>query len=267
MWFTNKSEHVVGRIPSSGPRTIRKYSLDRGIDPFQLTAGPDGAIWFTELSVARITRVTTGGQVASFSLPRAGTSLWGIAAGPDGAVWFTESNAAGDAIGRVTPGGVITEFPLPNPDSGPGGIATGPDGALWFTERNGDRIGRLLPDSARPPAGGGPGGGTVTQPTRPGRVLGVKPRRLTVPPRGRRNLAIRLDLARRLKVAARLQPAAGAKRRALSRTSRKLAAGRHTLRLPLPRGLRAGKLQVVVELIEGGRVASRVTVPVVATRR
>jgi virginiamycin B lyase len=94
-----------------------------------ITAGPDGALWFTANSFG-IGRITTVGAVTVYPLPTASSEgLWGITAGPDGALWFTEFNNG--KIGRITTGGVVTEYPVSAGQ--PQGITAGPDGALWFT--------------------------------------------------------------------------------------------------------------------------------------
>lgn len=114
-----------------------------GSNPQGITAGPDGALWFTEKTGNKIGRITTAGTFTNeFVIPTVASEPAGITTGPDGNLWFAESQAS--RIGRITPGGVITEFTLPAsrvPDS----IVTGPDGNLYFTEQNGDRIGRLNP--------------------------------------------------------------------------------------------------------------------------
>ncbi len=79
-------------------------------DPWGITAGRDGNLWFTEQDKNRIGRITTSGIIAEFSFstrPMAITPR-GITAGPDGNLWFTESG--GDRIGRITTCGRITEF-------------------------------------------------------------------------------------------------------------------------------------------------------------
>jgi virginiamycin B lyase len=116
-------------------------ALTAGSGPFAIARGPDGNLWFTELSGDRIGRITPAGVVTEFPIPTTGGSPVGITAGPDGNLWFTE--AIGQ-IGRITPGGAITEFPLPVAGE-PFGITTGPDGNLWYTVRLGDRIGRVTP--------------------------------------------------------------------------------------------------------------------------
>lgn len=102
-----------------------------------VTAGPDGALWFTgsSPSKAEIGRITTAGAVMDY--PTSNTPGV-IVAGPDGALWFTEYNV--NQIGRITTDGLITEYPLPAQAVW---ITSGPDGALWFTERSAVNIGRI----------------------------------------------------------------------------------------------------------------------------
>jgi streptogramin lyase len=114
--------------------------------PFDITAGPDGNLWFTEIDEGnRIGRITPSGAITEFSRGiRPGGGPTEIAGGPDGNLWFTEYE--GNRVGRITPEGAIVEFSDGiTPHSGPAGIATGPDGNLWFTEAEGNRIGRITP--------------------------------------------------------------------------------------------------------------------------
>src|SRR5713226_2692648 len=107
--------------------------------PLGITAGPDGALWFTESGAGKIGRITPAGAVSEYTLPRGDSDPEGIVAGPDGALWFTEFGI--DRIGRITTAGAISEFSLAL-NSGPRGITAGP-GGLWFTEAASDRIGRI----------------------------------------------------------------------------------------------------------------------------
>ncbi len=125
-----------------------------------ITAGPDGALWFTESSADKIGRITTGGSVTEFAIPTSGADPSGITAGPDGALWFTESSAG--KIGRITTGGSITEFVIPTSGSDPDGITAGSDGALWFTDTGTNSIGRIttggsVTEFAVPASYGSPG--------------------------------------------------------------------------------------------------------------
>ena len=116
-----------------------------------LTAGPDGNIWFTEPFENRIGRITPGGIITEFPIPTPDSDPWGIAAGPDGNLWITEVRA--NRIARMTPAGVVTEFQVPGAHCEKAewwdicdlsGIAAGPDGNLWFTMFWGG-IGRITP--------------------------------------------------------------------------------------------------------------------------
>jgi virginiamycin B lyase len=114
--------------------------------PTVITAGPDGALWFTEANANNIGRITTAGDVTEFAIPTVSSQLSGITAGPDGALWFAE--LAAGKIGRITIDGTITEFVVPTITSNPGNITVGPDGALWFTEGAplASKIGRITTD-------------------------------------------------------------------------------------------------------------------------
>ncbi len=167
--------------PSVSIRTFDGTAVSR---PQGITAGPDGAIWFTNeegRSIGRITvrgvlsrytdpsiltpsgitsgpdgalwflngtgsigQITVGGVVRSFTAFNIGSAI-GIAAGPDGAMWFT---TGGKSIGRITTDGVVTFFVDPTRMRGTYGIASGPDGAVWFTNYLGSSIGRISVEGA-----------------------------------------------------------------------------------------------------------------------
>ena len=80
--------------------------------PFDITAGPDGSLWFVESDHRKIGRITPTGAISEFPDGRLCGSPHGIVMGPDGALWFTEPNTS--TIGRITPAGSITwwfDFP------------------------------------------------------------------------------------------------------------------------------------------------------------
>lgn len=117
--------------------------ISPGAGPVSIVSGPDGNLWFTELSGNRIGRITPLGVVDEVTAGITGGFLAGITAGPDGNLWFTEQSGQ---IGRITPVGVVTEFSVGvSPNAQPFAITSGPDGNLWFTEYNGNRIGRITP--------------------------------------------------------------------------------------------------------------------------
>lgn len=118
--------------------------------PGGVTAGPDGAVWFTELNSypfspggGRIGRLTPAGTLTEYSLGEEDVP-GAITLGPDGNLWFTDAGT--DTIGRITPQGSVTKFGGIVDGGNPQDITTGPDGALWFTEGGynaGNRIGRI----------------------------------------------------------------------------------------------------------------------------
>jgi virginiamycin B lyase len=125
--------------PGSGALTI--YQIAPGLMcggnylPDSITAGPDGALWFTNQN--SIGRITTSGAVTLYPLPGAYPRPNHITAGPDGALWFTdqatkvsETSITGGSVGRITTSGAVTIYPLAS--GSPGAITAGSDGALWF---------------------------------------------------------------------------------------------------------------------------------------
>jgi streptogramin lyase len=145
----------VGRMEPSGSYVEYTTGISNESEPWEIAAGPNGDLWFTEFAVAGSDRTNRIGEinpttheVKEFELPAADKGQqgpFGITAGPDGNVWFTE--LIGNRIGRITPSGEITEFPVPTANSEPIAITNGPDGNLWFAEQDGEKIGRINPTS------------------------------------------------------------------------------------------------------------------------
>ena len=96
--------------------------------PYGITAGSDGALWFTNNGNDSIGRITADGLVTNYT----GTGISQpeeITAAPDGALWFT--NFGNDSIGRITTAGTVSTY---HGTAGkPRAITPGPDRALWFT--------------------------------------------------------------------------------------------------------------------------------------
>jgi virginiamycin B lyase len=110
--------------------------------PYQIVAGPDGNLWFTESDAGQIGRITPSGAITEYPI-RKGGGPYGITVGPDGNLWFTERFA--DLIAKFNPntGQLLAEYSIPTENAQPWGITAGPDGALWFTEEDVDQIGRM----------------------------------------------------------------------------------------------------------------------------
>jgi len=113
--------------------------------PYQITAGPDGNLWFTESDAGAIGRITPDGVITEFRIRKA-SGPYGITVGPDGNIWFAERYA--NLIAKFDPVAeeLLAEYTVPTANSQPWDIAPGPDGNLWFTEEDVDQIGRITTD-------------------------------------------------------------------------------------------------------------------------
>jgi streptogramin lyase len=148
---------IVGRFHRQPAGTITAFTVPQpyGI-PSEITAGPDGNLWFTAGSAtgSTIDRITLDGAITVFSPVTTDSNLdiGDITAGPDGTIWFILSPLGsgppgpGGRIGRMTTQGVVTLFPATS-GSNPTALATGPDGNVWFTDKGG-YIGRITPTGA-----------------------------------------------------------------------------------------------------------------------
>ena len=148
MWFTVPSNSTFPGAILPGNRIGRINPNTRGVvdfpvptddsDPFGIVAGPDGNLWFTEVSVNQIGRITPEGVVNEFKSPADFPS--GITVGPDNNLWFTASQA----VGRMDPNGVGSVLMI---EDRPGSsITKGSDGAIWFGVTAGHKVGRVRPD-------------------------------------------------------------------------------------------------------------------------
>jgi streptogramin lyase len=120
----------------------------QGVDADQITAGPNGTVWFTGTTTDNpspvVGQLTATDQQQYFSKGISPKSeLGSITEGPDQNLWFTSSggtvyrissgvgNSGDGPIGSVkfqSGDGILPEL---------GGITSGPGGRLWFTESSG----------------------------------------------------------------------------------------------------------------------------------
>jgi virginiamycin B lyase len=127
LWVTTFQGGVVARITPSGAETDFAVAPTNA-DMYSMTAGPDGALWFTEcedFSTGGIGRITTSG---SYTLYPTGCEEV-ITSGPDGNLWFGDN---GTSISKMSPQGVVLgTFAVG--DNGFNDITSGSDGALYVT--------------------------------------------------------------------------------------------------------------------------------------
>jgi streptogramin lyase len=139
---TSSATSIGASTSKAGIRgTFKEFSLPKASAAGPLTAGPDGALWFTEGQLNKIGRMTLSGVLTEFPVPTSKAFVHSITAGFDGNLWFTERD--GNNIGRITPAGVITEFPIPTPNSAPQDITSSASGGIWFVETLGLKLGEI----------------------------------------------------------------------------------------------------------------------------
>jgi streptogramin lyase len=126
--------------------TVTEFStgITPGSQPYDIVAGPDGNLWFTELGANRIGRITPAGAVSEFPIA-SGFGVRGIVPATDGNLWFVTDDGT---VSRITPAGVQTAFDASDTMFGaadPYMLAQGSDGNLWFTNWDYSRISRMTP--------------------------------------------------------------------------------------------------------------------------
>ncbi|HEY8315174.1 MAG TPA: hypothetical protein VIG51_13515 [Candidatus Baltobacteraceae bacterium] len=128
------------RVDSNNGAVTQTFALPLHSRVTSLTAGPDGALWFTDAGLNSIGRLSLSGAVTYYAIPTADSAPGGIVSSGS-ALWFTESQA--NKIGRVTTTGTITEFVVPTPNAGLGDMAACSCSLLYFTETH--AIGKITP--------------------------------------------------------------------------------------------------------------------------
>jgi streptogramin lyase len=159
LWFTEQaaSGNAIGRLnfDSDGgvvtPLGVTEFALPNATSyPRDITAGPDGNLWFTEQGGLRIGRITTGGFINASTEYTGFTGVpLGIAPGPDGNVWFSTQS---DKVAQITPAGTITEYDVDTAGCVPLVMALGPDDALWYSCYGKSMLGRTDPNDPSNPS-------------------------------------------------------------------------------------------------------------------
>ncbi len=77
--MVHRDRRGTDRAQSPVDGAITEHPLpDRRARPHAITTGPDGALWFTEWGRGRVGRVTVGGRITSYDLPRPDCEPHGI---------------------------------------------------------------------------------------------------------------------------------------------------------------------------------------------
>lgn len=118
---------------------VNEYPLPSGTSR-AITTGPEGDLWFTNLSTNKVGKITKTGVLRELGSLPAGSSPEGITTGPDGNLWVADWNSG--KVSRMTPSGTVSEYALAA-GSEPHAIAAGPDHNLWVTEEGTGKIAKL----------------------------------------------------------------------------------------------------------------------------
>ena len=130
---------VTGLIALATPaRAFFGFDLPTTYSPTDITAGPDGNMWFTDPTHGLIGRITPDGTVTTFPVPG---SPGGIISGPDGNLWVAETSGSKIAV-VTTAGAVTTQIPVTGSAFGPTHLAVGPLGTIWYVD--GTQVGTVL---------------------------------------------------------------------------------------------------------------------------
>ena len=152
--YDSNGDPSIGRITPEGrldffplPTAEARWGGTERSQPVDIVAGPDQAMWVTEMGANKIARVALDGKITEYDLPSRQVMhamIDGIVTGPDGAIWFQQ--ALRNSLGRLDPAtGRFDEFPKLDGERGLVGgqdLTVGADGALWFAgSHSGDDAG------------------------------------------------------------------------------------------------------------------------------
>ena len=97
-------------------------------EPFGITKGPDGNIWFTDQGTQEVEAFNPTSLAIEYQYAT-GASLWDLATGSDGALWVADQSNGGAL--RMTTAGISTQYPF---SGTPQGIAPGPNGLMLIAD-------------------------------------------------------------------------------------------------------------------------------------
>jgi len=154
VWFTLRPDGVVGSVdigaePSRQASVVREVTLDRSFGrPDGIAVDREGAVWVTELTADRVTRIAPDGGLRRLALPP-GSRPRGVAAAPDGSVWVGLFGA--DRLLRVDGRTfALRSWPMPSaPRSNPYAVAVDGGGRVWVSEFTANTVACFDPAAQR----------------------------------------------------------------------------------------------------------------------
>jgi streptogramin lyase len=142
LWFTatSLSANYVYQITTDG--SLTQYVMPSKWILGDITAGPDGRLWFDSNTTA-LTAMTTSGSYTTYHWPLKSPNGYNpqyIRAEASGKLAFATFDDS--SIGQMTTSGVVSFTPVPSGNSAVG-VGVGPDGTIWFSEPTGNAIGKF----------------------------------------------------------------------------------------------------------------------------
>lgn len=136
LWYTAQGT-TVGRMTTAGVAT---HFTSKGVDPFGIAIGPDGAVWYAEFQANAVGRVDFAGNTINVPGMTGAAGPRYVTAGPGNTLWFTEET--GNRLGRVT-GIEMPQTTPPPPPPPPPPDTTRPDVTRFRITRSVFRLGGL----------------------------------------------------------------------------------------------------------------------------
>jgi virginiamycin B lyase len=139
IWFTEASCNLaaadgcygistpgwIGEIATDG--SLHEYHAPAGVQPFGITAGADGTIWFTEATGNNVGHVASDGTITEVPFI-VNSYATGITTASDGTLWVASHAGLSQLSGNGT-----RMATYPTLAGWPYKLIQGPDGDIWYT--------------------------------------------------------------------------------------------------------------------------------------
>lgn len=154
IWFSEKVGKKLGMYDPE-KKTFSSYTIPASwgsVGFSQITAGPDGVIWFAVNRWAEgsdephmLGRFTPAdGYFTKFAVPNKAIPQE-LMVDDAGVLWFFAANK--NHLYRIDPRSfALKGYPVPTPNGHPRSLAAGRDGHVWFVEANTNKIGEFIPE-------------------------------------------------------------------------------------------------------------------------
>lgn len=165
LWFPEYVGGGIGtldlcQLMESGISAALTNYAYAGSQPFSMTVGSDGNLWFTDEGTNNIGRITTSGTITEYNLTNSGSQYHGIVpayivAGPDNNLWITDYNKGAVTVFSPSSLTVVKEFmssPTVYPNNLtnnalPNQIIEGPDNDMWWVNSGSGTVAKISPSA------------------------------------------------------------------------------------------------------------------------